>query len=622
MSTESTGLKSLLFRNTHLLVLSILVLMMAGASALSNLPRIEDPRITTRNALVITEFPGASAERVEALVTKPLEDELREVEAIKDIVSTSRANISVLSIELIDQVDKTTNQQAFSRIRDRLSDAEVLLPPGAGKPDFDDERGASAFAMLIGLSADSSNTAAMGMLSRLADELADRFRNLSGAERVSVYGEAEEEISITLSRGELAAQGLSSAQLAELIASADPKSSAGALRSGNRDVFLEVGGELDSTNRIRNLVLRQGDEGRQLRLGDIASVERQYREPPNSYGFVDGRRTVFVAVAAAESVRIDTWQAAADEVLASFEATLDEGIRIDEVFRQSEYTQERLSSLSASLLLGAAVVMMVVLLGLGWRAALIVGLALPLSASATLFGFTFLGQQIHQMTIFGMIIAIGLLIDNAIVVTDEIKKRLLRGEDRQAAVSATVSHLFAPLFASTLTTILGFMPIFLLPGNTGDFVGPIAVAVVLALAASFVISLTIIAALAGRLLPVARQTSESVWWRDGIQVESVNRFSERLLRRAFDRPLMTIGATLMLPVAGFILSGTLKLQFFPPADRDQFEVQVWMPDQSSLANTRDVALGVERVIREQDGVQQISWLVGGSHPQIYYNRIM
>ncbi|MEM8683123.1 MAG: efflux RND transporter permease subunit [Pseudomonadota bacterium] len=622
MPTESAGLKDLLFRNTHLLVLSILVVVLAGASALGNLPRIEDPRITTRNALIITEFPGASAERVEALVTKPLEDELREVEAIKDITSTSRANISVLSVELIDQVDKTTNQQAFSRIRDKLSEAEILLPPGAGKPDFDDERGASAFAMLIGLSADSANTADVGMLSRLAEELADRLRNLAGAERVSVYGATQEEIAVTLSRGELAAQGLSSAQLASLISAADPKSSAGALRSGDRDVFIEVGGELDSINRISNLVLRQGDAGRQLRLGDIASVERQYREPPDSFGYVDGRRTVFVAVAAAESVRIDRWQLAADEILTAFASTLDDGIRIDEVFRQSEYTQERLSSLSTNLLLGAAVVMLVVLLGLGWRAAMIVGLALPLSASATLFGFTFVGQQIHQMTIFGMIIAIGLLIDNAIVVTDEIKKRLLDGEDRRHAVANTVSHLFAPLFASTLTTILGFMPIFLLPGNTGDFVGPIAVAVVLALAASFVISLTIIAALAGRLLPVRTTASTSTWWQDGIRIERLNQLGERLLRKAFDRPLAAIAATLLLPVAGFILSGTLSLQFFPPADRDQFEVQVWMPDQSSLANTRSVALGIERVIREQEGVKQLSWLIGGSHPQIYYNRIM
>ncbi len=622
--TKAPGLKDLLFRNTHLLVLSILVITLAGMSALNNLPRIEDPRITTRNALVITQFPGASAERVEALVTKPLEEELREVEAIKAIESTSRANISVISIELVDSIDKSTNQTAFSRIRDKLGEAEVRLPAGALKPEFDDERGASAFALVIGLSAADGERRSMGMLSRLAEELADRFRNLGGAERVTVYGDTTEEITITLDRGELAAQGLSAADVALAVDAADPKGAAGALRASDRDLFLEVGGELDSVTRIRNLVVRQGSDGRQLRLGDIATVERLWREPPDSYGYLNGERVVFVATAAAENVRIDEWQVRADDVVADFRASLDAGIRVDEVFRQSEYTEERLSSLSGNLAMGAAVVMLVVLIGLGWRAAVIVGAALPLSAFSTMFGLTFFGQQIHQMSIFGMIIAIGLLIDNAIVVTDEIQKRLKAGEGRREAVAGTVSHLFAPLAASTLTTILGFMPIFLLPGNVGDFVGPIAISVVLALAASFIISMTIIAALAGRFVPEgdADAPRDARWWQDGIRVDALHSITRRLLTAAFERPLAAIAASLVLPVAGFVLAGTLSLQFFPPADRDQFEIEVWMPDESSLTNTRNTSLAIERAIREQDGVRQVSWLVGGSHPQIYYNRIM
>ena len=621
---NSASLRDLFFRNAHLLVLAILVIALAGASALSNLPRIEDPRITTRNALVITTFPGASAERVEALVTKKLEDELREVEEIKDIIATSRANISVISIALEDSITSDTNEQAFSRVRDKLSEAEALLPPGAGKPSFDDERGASAFSVLVGLSAAPGSQASMGMLTRLGEELADRLRGVPGAERVNVYGDTEEEITITLDRGELAAQGLSAQQVAARIAAADPKNAAGALRGDNRDLFLEVGGELDSVARIRNLVVREGSAGRQLRLGDVASVEKSWREPPDSYAYLNGQRIVFVASASAENVRIDRWQAQADVVLAEFEAGLDDGIAVDVLFRQNEYTEERLSSLSNNLLLGAGVVMLVVFFGLGWRAALIVGAALPLSASATLFGLTFFDQQIHQMSIFGMIIAIGLLIDNAIVVTDEIQRRLSRGEDRGEAVARSVAHLFVPLLASTVTTVLGFMPIFLLPGNTGDFVGPIAISVVLALLASFLISMTIIAALAGRYVKrgEAGQEDDAHWWQRGIRFPAFNRLCERWLSVAFRRPLLTSGFALILPVSGFLLAGTLDLQFFPPADRDQFEIEVRLQDDASLSRTRDVALEIESVVREFDGVTQLSWLVGGSHPQIYYNRIM
>ena len=333
---------------------------------------------------------------------------------------------------------------------------------------------------------------------------------------------------------------------------------------------------------------------------------------------------MFVASASEETVRIDRWQAEANDVIAAFQAGLDDSIEVDVLFRQSEYTSERLASLSNNLLMGAAVVMLVVFFGLGWRASLIVGAALPLSAFATVFGLTFFDQQIHQMSIFGMIIAIGLLIDNAIVMTDEIQKRLRAGEDRRSAVAKSVGHLFTPLLASTVTTILGFMPIFLLPGNAGDFVSPIAISVVLALVASFAISMTIIAALAGRFLKQGEPGSGDAghWWQRGVQFPGFNRFAETWLKRAFTRPFATIGLALVLPITGFVLAGTLGLQFFPPADRDQFEIEVWMPDDASLARTRDVALEIEQSIREFDGVEQVSWLVGGSHPQIYYNRIM
>ena len=243
------------YRNGYLLVLGILVLILAGVSALTNLPRIEDPRITTRNAIVITPFPGASAERVEALVTKPLEDRLREVDEIKELDSTSRSNISVITIELEDAVTKRTNRQIFSRIRDKLADAEVDLPAGAGKPEFDDQRGASAFAIVVGLSTKSDRPQALGLLTRLAEELADRIRNLPGAERVEIYGGAEEEIVVSLDQGELAAKGLTAGFVAKRVASSDPKDAAGALRGQERDLFLEVEGELDSLSRIRNLAL-------------------------------------------------------------------------------------------------------------------------------------------------------------------------------------------------------------------------------------------------------------------------------------------------------------------------------------------------------------------------------
>ena len=181
-----------------------------------------------------------------------------------------------------------------------------------------------------------------------------------------------------------------------------------------------------------------------------------------------------------------------------------------------------------------------------------------------LFGLTFFGQQMHLMTIFGMIIAVGLLIDNAIVMTDEVRKQLRTGKVRADAMHSAARHLFTPLLASTLTTILGFMPIFLLPGNVGDFAGPIAISVVLALIGSFLISMTLIAALAARFAGAADGSTVPRWWRDGVRSRAATQRYRRSLLSAVRRPWLTLAATLLPSLLGFALETMLGNQFFPP----------------------------------------------------------
>jgi len=323
-----------------------------------------------------------------------------------------------------------------------------------------------------------------------------------------------------------------------------------------------------------------------------------------------------------ENVRVDRWSSAALATVDAFRQRTGVGIDVDLVFDQSEYTEQRLNSLGSNLLAGAVVVMFVVFLGMGWRAAMVVGAALPLSGSLAVFGLTFFNQQLHQMSIFGMIIAIGLLIDNAIVMTDEVKQQIDKGKTRPDAVGAAIGHLFVPLLASTLTTILGFMPVFLLPGAMGDFVGPIAISVVLALVASFVVSMTVIPSFAASFLRRRVDGEASQWWQDGLRFKKLAVRYRNTLRSAISRPLITLLVCLALPLGGFVLASTLGKEFFPPADRDQFEIEVWLPSDASIERTAAVAQSIEQRLRQRDGVKAVHWLVGGSFPTIYYNRIM
>jgi len=607
-----------LLRNGYLLVLSIALILIAGFAAWSNLPRIEDPRITTRNATVITPLPGADAARVEALVTRKLEEALREVAEIKILESTSRAGVSLIAIELDDRVTAANNARIFSRIRDKLADAERELPPEAGKPDLDDQRGATAYSLIAAVSWEGAGEPQLTILNRLAEELADRLRYLPGTEQVVRFGAIDEEIRVTVDPDELAALGLTVADLAARLAAADSKQPAGALRTRERQIQLEVAGAFAAAARVAAVPVQAGERG-VATLGDIATVTKTWRDPPAEMAYADGRRAVLIGVRTREAVQLDEWATRAREQVSEFAGPTGPGFDVRVVFDQSRYTQARLGELGGNLAAGAAIVVLVVFVMMGWRSALIVGAALPLSASVTLFGLDLAGQQIHQMSIFGMIIAIGLLIDNAIVITDETRRRLAEGLNPNAAAEAAVRHLFAPLAASTFTTVLGFMPIFLLPGNVGDFVRPIAIAVIFALIASFLIALTLIPALAARFArPVV---SHGAWWRDGGTSPELSRVYRGALTGAVRHPGLTVAGCLVLPIVGFVAAAGLGKQFFPAADRDQFEVQIGLASDASVTRTAETARAMERVIRAAGDVRGVTWVAGASSPPVYYNQL-
>lgn len=626
-SDKSYPWYTLFYRRGHLLILSLLVLITAGLSALGSLPRIEDPRIDTRNALIITQYPGASAERVEALVSDVLEDRLREIFEIKEVKSTSRAGISIILIETQDWINNSSNEQLFSEIRDAIGAAAESFPEGAMAPVFDEKRGATAFTLLLSVRADHFENTPITLTARLAQELTDRLRNVNGTELVRVYGAPQEEISVNIDPIKLAATGLTLQQVSNLISRADPKLPAGMLNSQQSNLRFTVGEGLNGVNMIASIPL-VNEQGRYLRVEDVATVERSFTTPRNEVAFLNGEESIFVAARMQPSLRSDVWTENALAVVEQFNKDFSGTLTATVAFEQNEYTATRLADLSMNLLMGCAVVMMVILLFMGFRAAWIVGLALPLCAAFALFSLSFYDEQIHQMSIFGMIIAIGLLIDNAIVITDEIRINLQDPNlTRVGAMAKSVSHLFVPLLASTLTTILGFMPIFLLDGNIGDFVGPIAISVVMALIGSLFISLTIIAALAARFLPKhdnssQHETASKAWWKVGLQAPELSLAFKKQLGRWVKQPILVLPVIALLCLSGFVLSKSLANVFFPSADRDQFEVYLWTKEGSSIDNTTSYVKKIDSAIRSEQGVKQVSWLVGGSAPSVYYNQMM
>jgi len=611
--------------NPRLQVLTIAVLIVAGLGALSTLPRTEDPRVLNRVAVVLTPFPGATAERVEAQVSEPLENALQALPEVKTIESKSQPGLSVVRIELKDSVTET--QAIWSRARDKVNDMQAELPPGALLSRFDDERG-YAYTRLIALrwqwpqGAQQTVTSEreLAILTRYAEELQTRLRGVSGSDLVSLYGAPEAELQLTLKPAQTAALGLSPADIAKVIGRADAKVAAGTLHNERNRLQVEVAGELDSLQRIRQIPLQIGS-GEAIRVGDVATLERSVKNPPDEFVLIADQPVLVVAARMLPDLRIDRWSQRVDTVLAEFEQLLPGNIVLDTLFDQQRYTDARLGGLLFNVLIGFALIFAVLLLTLGLRAALIVALALPLTVLFTLACMRFFGLPIHQMSVTGLVVALGIMVDNAIVMTDSIQRKRQQGAAALAAVLDSVRHLWLPLAGSTLTTILAFAPIALMPGPAGEFVGGIALSVMFALTGSYLISHTLIAGLAGKLLPA--EASIGRWrWR-GIRLPWLARGFAAVLRQSLQHPVLSVLIVFLLPLAGFIAAAQLTEQFFPPSERDMFHIEMRLAPQSSLANTRTTAEQIGTVLDEyrEQGLQSVYWFIGNSAPSFYYNML-
>ncbi|MBO6638883.1 MAG: efflux RND transporter permease subunit [Roseitalea sp.] len=607
-------METLTFRYPRLVALIILVLVAGGLSSLMALGRQEDPTITNLFATATTVFPGAEPERVETLVTAKIEDVLRELSEVDVIESTSATGISIVSIELTDTLPDNQIEQVWSEIRDALSDAQVEFPAGAGTPELETD-GAGAYGAIAALSArhDNVSTAVMG---RYATDFADRLRNVPGTKLVDLFGAPEEEVLVTIDPQRSAALGLTARDISRAIQSADAKGQAGRLRATGNDLVINLTGEIDALDRLRNVVVRESANGTITWLGDIAEVSRGVRTPAAELAIHDGRRAILIAAKLEDGLQVDRWMTMIREEVAAYQDKVPASLSLDLSFDQSTYTSDRLLEVATNMAIGVALVVGVLFITLGARAALIVALILPIVSLASLLTMNFLGLAIHQMSVTGLIVALGLLVDAGIVMTDEVAKRVRRGETRINAAGAATRRLFAPLLASTLTTALSFTPMILLPGPAGDFVGSIAIAVVVMLLWSFAVAVTVTPALAAWTMPDGQTRS---WFANGVPGGPIAWLFERSLCWAVANPLRSVALSLILPILGFVSMPTLTAQFFPGVDRDQFHIEVELGPAAAITKTGETVAVLDAVLRDHDEIESVSWVIGRSAPGFYYN---
>ena len=609
-------------QDPRFVVLTLLLILVGGMVGFTTRKTLEDPESLVRWGYVTTRLPGAEPLEVESLLSEPIERTLRESGSVRSIESSSLRGVSLVFIRLTDEETNVT--KAWSRLQDKLSEVTGRLPPRASAPVLNYERQWGSHSRVIALYEKDGCDVSPSVLARWAKELDSRLSFVDGTRFTQTFGIPIEEILVELDEETIAATKLTVDEVSYRIRARDSEGFDATSQSQGLTMPVSLAGDLDELDRLRNVVLRGDSSGRQLQLEDVATVHRGEHLPKDQSVYFQGRRAAVVAARMDEAYSIDGWTQRQLEELAKFEQLLPSELGIETLFSQKVYTDRRASHLYANLAMGMALVILVVCLMMGWRAAVPICIALPLTLGVVFLLMIPFGISLHQMSIAGLILALGMLIDNPIIVVDDIQRRLNRGVSSADAMQQSISRMSKPLLGSNLTTILGFTPILLIGGPTGEFMEQLGWSVIACLLGSLLLSLTIIPVLAAWWLRPGTELLSG----ESLQHSAVTRHRKLvgqgyrwLLHLGLRIPILTCVVSSIVPIVGFLVAPSLKEQFFPSAERDHFHFSVRLPTPSSVRETERVALAARDLVLKHPEVDEITLFVGRAAPKMHYSMV-
>ncbi|MGE0045364.1 MAG: efflux RND transporter permease subunit [Hyphomonadaceae bacterium] len=591
--------------------LVVFVLLIAlGAGAIMAIPKSEDPITRFPFIGVVAVLPGADAEEMERLVAIPLESAINGIEDVRDINSTSRDGVVSIGIEFRYGVDP---ERKFDEVVRELNLIRATLPEGVTVLRADRRNPAMANVVQMAL---VSEDAPFRQMEAYARNLRDALERADGVQEAEIWGLPRAEVRVSADLDRLAAYQLPLTAVAEALQREGADAPIGAVEQGGRRYNVQATGAFDSLDEIRGVVLR-ASEGTIVTVGDVATVEWANDERTHITRY-NGQRAIFVTARArlGETVFdvINGIRAQAD----AFAARLPPGITLERGFDQSATVSHRLSSLGRDFCIAIALVLLT-LLPLGFRASLVVMVSIPLSLAVGVVAIHYLGYSLNQLSISGFVLALGLLVDDSIVVTENIARRLREGLAPRDAAIAGVSEINIAVIGCTATLLLAFVPLMNLPEGAGDFVRSLPVAVVCTIAASLVVSLTIIPFLAAYVLPRSAQG------RSNAILDTVMGAIHTIYRPALHVALTRPRATVIVGLLAFVLSlgliPRLGFSLFPENDSPYFMVEVELPQGTAVTETDRAVQFADRILGAHEEVAWRFANTGRGNPQVYYNVI-
>lgn len=575
---------------SRITLFALVTILLGGLGSYTALSRDSMPPYTVRVASIVTQFPGASPERVELLVTDKVEKIAQELPELKEVTSTSRTGLSVVTVTLADQVAPVDLQPVWDRLRRKL-DVMRDLPAGV-VPNLDDDGVGDVFGLVVGLTSDGFSYAEM---KDYADDLRDDLIKLDNAAKVELGGIQDERIFVEFDEARLREYNVSATQVQSVVASTNILSSGGEINIEDERVILEPTGSFTDVDDIARTLIPVSD-GEVVYLEDIASIRRGYLDPPTQLVRVNGQEAISLHVNLKEGANIIELGQQIDSVLVEAQAETPIGLSLMRISSMDEYIDEKVSAFGVNLLQSVTIVLLVMLIFLGFKSGLVIASLIPIVSIMTLLLMGIIDVGLNQITLAALIMALGMMVDNAIVVAESIVVKMSKGEAAKDAAISAVDDLFAPLLISTLTTSAAFLAFFLAESTMGDIVGPIFVVISLALLSSWLVALTIIPLACYLFLrPPAQGAEPNLIDRTIASMRKV--YSGMIIQALAWKKAVVAGVLglFILALFGFTL---IPFVFFPDSDRNMVTVDINLPQGTRIERTDEVVAGIEAFIQD------------------------
>ncbi len=578
-----------------------------GVSSLLTIPKSEDPAFPSSNFVVISIYPGATPADIEKLVVDPLETKMKALDDLKTLRTEITDSLAVTRVEFLYGTDPDKKRDDVLR---EVTALRPTLPSGLQSVEVQQWSAANVSVLQVALVSDA---APYHELEAFAERMKKRFEAVPGVKEARRWAIPAQEVRIELDLERLAALAISPMQVIGALQATNVNIPGGTIDAGATRLSVKTSGDYASLEQIRDTVVAGGPAG-VVHLGDVATVRLGDGDPTHLARF-NGRRAAFVSAAMKEGQDLFKVEEALKAELAGVRAELPSVITAEEVFDQSKNVHHRLSGFTRDFAIAIGLVL-VTLLPLGLRASAVVMISIPLSLAIGLTLLRFAGFSINQLSIVGFVIALGLLVDDSIVVVENIARHLREGKRPIDAAIDGTKQIAVSVIGCTATLLFAFLPLLFLPGGAGQFIRSLPVAVVFTVAASLLVALTIIPFLASRLLKSDGHEGNRVlvWLTRGIE-----RSYRPVLHRALRRPYVTIAAAALMFLGSIALVPAIGFSLFPKSGIPQFRITVNAKDGASLEETDRAARFAEGVLRGHPEIVRVAANVGQGNPMVYYN---